>query len=249
MVSDEIHTAVNGVTYEEFEEIGECPSFITEPQAFTEYQVKEHLQLRQLLGDEDADFLMSSYHSKIPCEWNFKIYLQYISNNSALDVLKHLFEDPEDVVTSSEDQGVLLGQSGGEEYIAIGHVGSISGDWVNNTVDGGEAVEDIPDPNSCTNGDYEHILSSGNGYDKAFCVQELQGSSDIEFGYSNSCDSGDIVLSYGLASKLNGIMIVSAVIQDYYMAAVSLSRIITQIMDYNEREYIRFLYDRGRRAS
>ena len=81
------------------------------------------------------------------------------------------------------------------------------------------------------------------------CVQELQGSSDIEFGYSNSCDSGDIVLSYGLASKLNGIMIVSAVIQDYYRAAVSLSRIITQIMDYNEREYIRFLYDRGRRAS
>ena len=29
------------VSYEEFEELGECPSFINQQQAFTEYQVKE----------------------------------------------------------------------------------------------------------------------------------------------------------------------------------------------------------------
>ena len=94
--------------------------------------------------------------------------------------------------------------------------------------------------------EYIHSMSD----DKVFCAQELQESSgDIEFGYSNGCDSGDIVLSYGLASKLNGIMIVCAVICDYYRAAVSLGRIITQIMDYKEREYFKFLYDRGRRAN
>ena len=240
MGSDEILTAADSANYEE---IGECPSFIDQPQAFTEYQVKENLQLRQLLGDEDSDFLMSTYHSPIPSEWNFKIYLQYISNSSALDELKHLFEDPEDVVTSSEDQGVLLGQSGGEEYIAFGHVGSIIGDLGQNIVDGVKAAEDITYSNSCANGDYEHILL---GDDEVFCAQEeLQDNSDMEFGY-NSCDSEDIVLNYGLASKLNGIMIVCAVIRDYYMATMTLKRSYQEKTKFYGRTYCRYWFDRGK---
>ena len=174
-----------------------------------------------------------------------EMYSSYISKGRLVSMDEMLWGTG-DYDSLDDDRAVILGQSGGEEYIAFGHVGSIIGDLGQNIVDGVEAAEDIT-YSSSGNGDDEHILSMGD--DEVFCAQELQDNSDIEFAYSNSCDSEDIVLSYGLASKLNGIMIVCAVIRDYYRAAVSLGRIITQIMDYNEREYFRFLYDRGRSAN
>ena len=93
------------------------------------------------------------------------------------------------------------------------------------------------------NGDYEHILSIGD--EKVFCAQELQDSSDIEFGY-NSCDSEDIVLSYGLASKLNGIMIIGAVIRDYYRATMTLKRIYQEKTKFYGHTHCRYWFDRGK---
>ena len=91
--------------------------------------------------------------------------------------------------------------------------------------------------------EYIHSMSD----DKVFCAQELQESSgDIEFGYSNGCDSGDIVLSYGLASKLNGIMIVYAVSYDYISATMTLKKSYQETMNFYN---CRYWFDRGKNRS
>ena len=97
---------------------------------------------------------------------------------------------------------------------------------------------------SSGNGDDEHILSMGD--DEVFCAQELQDNSDIEFAYSNSCDSEDIVLSYGLASKWNGIMIVYAVSYDYISATMTLKKSYQETINFYN---CRYWFDRGKNRS
>ena len=235
MRSDEISIAVNGV-----EEIGECPSFIDQPQDFTEYEVKQNLQLRQLLGDEYSDFLMSTYHSPIPSEWNFKIYLQYISNSSALDELKHLFEDPEDVVTSSEDQGVLLGQSDGEEYIAVGHVGNISEDLGQNTVDNVEAAEDSPDYNS-SNGEVIGVIS---GYESEPIVIIPCSNEDVR-DYKwlpNMLDEHGVLQCSESGNNMNA----TTPVEDYYSDTMALKMIYQEKTNIYGQTYCRYWFDRGK---
>ena len=132
-----------GVSDNMDEDEDRIPNYYTEPQRFTEYQIKQHLITKHLLDDDDEEdgafhsyeychFLVATYHSPTPSDWTYEIYLKYLTNSSALDHVHVLFKQPEEI------------ESDGEEYTAVGHVASIS--------DGVEAPEDIPDGNSCGSG-------------------------------------------------------------------------------------------------
>ena len=84
------------------------PDWYTEPQRFTEYQIKQHLITKHLLDDDDEEdgafhsyeychFLVATYHSPTPSDWTYKIYLQYLMNSSALDHVRVLFKEPEEI--------------------------------------------------------------------------------------------------------------------------------------------------------
>ena len=112
----------------------------------------------------------------------------------------------------------------------------------------------------------EHNHSMGD--DKAYCDDKLLCNEDIadskeDIPYNSSkgeaisvssedCrdDKSLSIVPYAsgdLQGNVSGTKMINyAIIDDYYRAAVSLGRIITQIMDYNEREYFRSLYDRGK---
>ena len=105
MSSDEIPTAVNGINYEEDED--KIPDMYKEPQRWTEYQINQHLITKHLLDDDEEEgdfhsyeychFLAASYHSPTPSDWTYKIYLQYLMNSSALDHVRVLFKEPEEI--------------------------------------------------------------------------------------------------------------------------------------------------------
>ena len=211
-------TAADSANYV-YEDIGECPSFIDQPQAFAEYQIKEHLITKHLLdGEEDSyeycHFLVATYHSPTPSDWTYKIYLQYLMNSSALDHVHVLFKEPEEI-----------------------------------DLDG---LKELFEDSICNEVAVEVVDSD----DKAFCADKLLCNGEFDDSVISEDWRDDKSLSIvpyasgDLQGNASGTKMINyAIIDDYYRAAVALGRIITQIMDYNEREYIRFLYDRGRRAN
>ena len=67
-----------------------------DPDALARCMVGQDLEVTLLLDDweQDNNYLMQSYHSKHPGDWNFRLYMQYLRNNEALDALTSLFTEP-----------------------------------------------------------------------------------------------------------------------------------------------------------
>ena len=223
MSSDyEVPSAADAVDGEDLEEIFTIPDIDEDPDGFAVYMVRQDLQVWLLNDDceQDYNILMANYHSPTPSDWTYKIYMQYLRNSRALDHIRVLFKEPEEI--NLEDLKELFEDS------------------VCNT----DAVEWV------------------DRDDQVVCADELLCNGDIADSKKDiviiPCGNEDVMdgkllpsLSYAPGvlhgSKSGLYMNTTEPIVKYYSEETSLIRSNMDIVDNNEREYFRFLHDRGRR--
>ena len=181
---------------------------------------------RRFLGEDDSDFLMLSYHSKIPSDWTFKIYWQYLLNKEPLDYIKYLFEDPKDDATADEDHYDLREKSESEElqYLAV--------EQVDTSFDGGD-MQNSGNLTLCYGNDGQEEMVNIPGI-----TEDLRDDKGLQ---SLPGAAGDL-LDGDYERKMNA----TTGIKDTYTTSATLMRICWETMNIYGQKCCWVVFDRGK---